>query len=192
MDYRMKDIIILTAISILLLTGFIVLLLCGLITGRRKLIFISAGVLPVLGICIAWTVYLFMQKSYNRIAGALRPRSGQEIYVALFDKPASNCTSVINYQDQVLPKIDYAIALQLETCPQELQRILSLHEFEGMRQSSRECAITTQAGGMQWFKPETLGDSILVFQYRRNEYGGGQTIYASLDSTRAFCIDFSE
>ncbi|MFN5214064.1 MAG: hypothetical protein ACK5DY_05550 [Bacteroidota bacterium] len=40
-----------------------------------------------------------------------------------------------------------------------------------------------------WFKPQSLGDSIWVFIYNLDEYGNGQTIYSSLDSTKAFCID---
>jgi hypothetical protein len=34
-----------------------------------------------------------------------------------------------------------------------------------------------------------LGDSIFVFNYKKDDYGNGQTIYSSLDSTKVFCID---
>jgi hypothetical protein len=30
---------------------------------------------------------------------------------------------------------------------------------------------------------------LLVFVYKKDDFGNGQTIYSSLDSTKVFCID---
>jgi hypothetical protein len=114
----------------------------------------------------------------------LKPRTGNEIYFALFGKTESKCLKVLNHQDQVIPKIDYAIQLHFETCPNELKRILKLYDFRTEIHSTKDWKTNED-----WFKPETLGDSILVFTYKKDQYGNGQTIYSSLDSTKAFCID---
>ena len=76
-----------------------------------------------------WTGYQFVTKSYKKVADILKPRTDDEIYNALFGKRKFDCVNVLNKQDQVIPKIDYAIWLQFETCPEELKRILSQHEF---------------------------------------------------------------
>ena len=87
------------------------------------------------------------------------------------------------------PKIDYAIWLQFGTCPDELKRILSIHDFKTERQSTKGWNTDGPLANENWFKPETLGDTILVFKYSKDQYGNGQIIYSSLDSTKVFCID---
>lgn len=119
----------------------------------------------------------------------LRPRTGEEIYSALFGKTENICLKVLNYQDQIVPKIDYAIWLHFDNCPDELKRILQLHEYKTELQSTNGWQTTGPLANDNWFKPETLGDTVLVFTYKKDEYGNGQTIYSSLDSTKAFCID---
>ena len=91
--------------------------------------------------------------------------------------------------DQVIPKIDYAIWLSFETCPEELTRILKLHPFDIKRESTAGWNTAQPAANDHWFKPESLGDSINVFTYKIDEAGNGQTLYVSLDSTKVFCRD---
>ena len=43
-----------------------------------------------------------------------------------------------------------------------------------------------------WFRPEQMGDSILIFDYEKDGYGNGQTIYSKLDKTEAYCIDIQD
>lgn len=118
-----------------------------------------------------------------------RPRTGEEIYTALFDKKQTDCIKILNYQDQVVPRIDYAIWLHFETCPEELKRILSLQEFESEVIATSGWETKGPFDHINWFKPETLGDSILVSIYSKDEYGNGQYIYSSLDSTKVFVKD---
>jgi hypothetical protein len=96
---------------------------------------------------------------------------------------------VLNSQDQVIPKIDYAIWLYFETCPKELNRILNLHSFSSETISTKGLEIDGPSANEKWFEPASLGDSILVFTYKKDHYGNGQTIYSSVDSTKVFCID---
>src|SRR5438552_19163555 len=120
----MKQILLSTIISGLLFIGFLTILVIGLIRKKRRFVFISIAVL-FFSICSgSLTAYLFVSKSYNRITNTLKPRTGQEIYVALFGTTHNNCVKILDYQDQTIPKIDYAIWLNFESCPEELKRIL--------------------------------------------------------------------
>jgi hypothetical protein len=185
----MKEIITWTIFTGLLFVGFLTTLIFGLVKKKRKFVFISVGILLLVIGCASWTGYLFVSKSYNRVSDMFKPRTGEEIYAALFGKTDNNCLKVLNYQDQVVPKIDYAIWLHFAICPDELKRILKLHDFEFEKQSTKGWQTDGPSANEKWFKPETLGDSVLVFKYKKDEYGNGQTIYSSLDSTKVFCID---
>ncbi|CAN5328718.1 hypothetical protein BH20BAC1_BH20BAC1_21600 [soil metagenome] len=131
-----------------------------------------------------------MTKSYYKVAEVLRPRTGEEIYDALFDIRQSDCVKVINYQDQTVPKIDYAIWLYFETCPFELKRILSRYEFTSEELATKEWNGKIPSGEtLTWFNPRILGDTIMVYEHVITQNKRIQTIWASLDSTKAFCRD---
>ncbi len=188
----MKEIIAWIVLTTIVFITFLVTFIIGSIKKKRRTIFTSVVIL-FLAFCFGlWTVYLFTRKSYNRLTGTFRPRAGIEIYTALFGQPESECVELLNYQDQVVPKIDYAIWLHFKTCPEELQRILKLHNFNAEIVSTKDWNTDGPLANENWFKPETLGDSIIVFIYNKDEYGNGQYIYSSLDSTNAFCKDIAD
>ncbi len=185
----MKQVLIWFVFSGVFFSAFLSLLLLGIFRKSRALIIGSIfTILIALGSAF-WTAYLLLNKSYHKVTETLRPRTGDEIYSALFGKPENKCVRVLNYQDQIVPKIDYAIWLELETCPQELKRILNQHEFMASKVAKTEVEQNGPSENNKWFKPQTLGDSLLVFVYKKDDFGNGQTIYSSLDSTRVFCID---
>lgn len=85
---------------------------------------------------------------------------GDEIYDAIFDKRKFECVKVLNKQDHVVPKIDYAICLHFETCPKELKRTLSRHEFTSEKLPTKEWNGKIPYGEtLAWFNPTTLGDT---------------------------------
>jgi hypothetical protein len=185
----MKELIILTTISGLVLIIFLVALITGL-TKKNKKFILPAILLFVTFIGLtSWTGFKFASKSYNKVTEILRPRTGDEIYVALFGKGQIECIKIINYQDQVVPKIDYSIWLHFETCPSELRRVLSLHDFKSEIVSTNGWNTEGPLANENWFKPETLGDSVIVSIYNKDEYGNGQYIFSSLDSTQVFVKD---
>ena len=181
----MKTILTLALITGILLLSAIIMLLIGLWKKKSTLIKVSAFAL-LLGIGTGgYAVYVFANKTYH----ALQPRTGDEIYAALFGKPTSNCVKVLNYQDQVIPKIDYAIWLHFKTCPDEIKRILSQHNYEFEKISGQDSHSNGPSANNNWFKPELMGDSILTFKFKKDEYGNGQTIYLNRDSSEAYCMD---
>jgi len=186
----MKEIIVLTVITGLTFLSFGLFLLIGIFRKNKRLLLTSVFAF-VAFLCFAgWTGYKFANKSYKKVTETLRPRSGDEIYDALFDKRRTDCVKILNYQDQVVPKIDYAIWLHFETCPEELKRILSRHEFSGGKNATNGWDGKIPLGEtIEWFKPATLGDTILIFEYSTENSRNIQTIWASVDSTKVFCRD---
>ena len=185
----MKEIIICLILSGTLFISFLALLLIGAFRKNRVIIFSSLVTLVIALGSAFWTAYLLLNKTYHKVSETLKPRLGVEIYSALFGKSENDCVKVLNYQDQIVPKIDYAIWLEFETCPQELKRILNQHEFITSKVAKTEVEQNGLSENINWFNPQTLGDSLLVFVYKKDNFGNGQTIYSSLDSTRVFCSD---
>lgn len=184
----MTQIIILFFCSILLLLIFGVSLILG-IKVRNKFLkifsFISlAGFLSL----FTYSIYLFVNKTIDKVQNSFQERSGYKIYEAIFDKKENNCVKVIHYQDQIVPKIDVGIWLHFKTCPTEVKRILQKHKF------SRGIEITEKynipaADNIYWFKPEELGDTIIVYEYSSENAKNIQTLWIKMDSTEVFCRD---
>jgi hypothetical protein len=176
-------------ISALLLVGFIVAVIKAIAKRKKKYVGWALGALLALAVTGSVTTYLAARKAYHAVASLLQLRTGDEIYATLFGEPRNNCLKVLHYQDQIIPKIDYAIWLHFETCPPELNRILRQNHYDKEKVSTKGWNTTGPLADDNWFKPESLGDSILVFTYKKDEYGNVQTIYTSPDSTKVYCID---
>ncbi|MBN8680812.1 MAG: hypothetical protein J0M29_21485 [Chitinophagales bacterium] len=186
----MKELIILTVISGIAFLIFLVTLILGLIKKNKKLKLTSLILFIAFIGLTAWTGFKFVSKTYNKVTETLRPRTGEEIYDALFDKRQTDCVKILNYQDQVVPKIDYAIWLHFETCPSELKRILSRHEFTAEKLSTTKWDGKIPYGEtLEWFNPTTLGDTIVVYEYSTSNSRNIQTIWMNLDSTKVFVRD---
>ncbi len=189
----MKTIIFLAILTILLFIGFLILLIIGLVKKRKSLIFSSIFILVIsLGLG-GWTGITITKKSFNKVKESLKPRTGKEIYIALFGKPTSDCVKVLNKLDQEFPVIDYAIWLHFETCPSELKRILLQHDYSYSKLSTTGWSGDIPAGeNIDWFNPKSIGDTVLVFEYSKDDYGNIQTLWASLDSTIVYCRDIND
>ena len=127
------------------------------------------------------------QNAAKRFKKTFEPRTDEEIYQALFDKPIENCVKMKGTQDQVVPKIDIAIFLHFETCPDEFKRILAKREFTKKVQITknwRDNGVTNPV----WFKPELLGDKILIYE-SLDKRANGQIFYSNMSNTEVYCMD---
>ncbi len=186
----MKEVLFLTIISGLIFIIFLVIIILGFTKKNKKLKLISLFVFLVFIGCTAWTGFKILNKTYNKVADTFKMRSGDEIYDALFDKRKTDCVKILNYQDQVIPKIDYAIWLHFETCPKEVKRILSKHNFDAETLSTEKWNGKIPLGEtLDWFNPTILGDTIKVYEYSTNDSRSIQTIWTNLDSTKVFVRD---
>jgi hypothetical protein len=186
----MKEVIIYGLLAGLTFVGFIGLLIIGLIRKRRNLILISIVIFLItisLGIT---TGYKIITKSYNKISEMTEPRSGEEIYNALFGKTDNDCLKISDYQDQIVPKIDYAIWLYFKTCPEECSRILSEFDYNiGELETKNWNSGTPLAENIEWWKPKEMGDTIIVYEYPIKEGKNIRTLWISKDSTEVYCRD---
>ena len=181
----MKSIFTLVFFAGLLFLISLICLISGMVRKHKGLKW--TGIITLLtSLCIAGITIFSLVEKVKKIS---RSRSGEEIYTALFDKPQTNCLQVIDYQDQIVPKIDYAIWLHVRTCPNELKRILSKHTYDVENISTDGMKTDGPSANQKWFKPELMGDSILVFKYSKDDRGNVQTLYTNKDSTEAYCID---
>jgi hypothetical protein len=186
----MKDLILLVILSGLVFSFFLVMLFLSFAKRTKLLYLITLFIfLCFLGLG-GMTVFKFVNKSYDKVAETLRPRNGEEIYDALFGKRQSDCVSVVNYQDQIVPKIDYAIWLQFETCPNEVKRIVSRYKFTERKIFTADLDMKIHNNEyLDWFNPLILGDTILEYEYASIDRKNIQTIWTNLDSTKAFVRD---
>lgn len=161
-------------------------LIYALVKKKTTLTWICALVLPLMLAGAIRSAYILARGLKNRVEDITAPRTGDEIYTALFGKP-EKCVRVLNQQDQTVPVIDFAIYLKAETCPQEIQRITALRKYEIQKIPAGG---NTPIDHISWFLPNSLGDSLWSLT-SLNEYGNGSEIYLSLDSTRMYCRDIA-
>ena len=186
----MKELITLIIFSGLAFLLFILTIIIGWKRKNKRIKLLSFSLFLAFICLTSWTVYKFANKTYNKVTDSLKPRTGAEIYDALFDKRQTNCIKILNYQDQVVPKIDYAIWLNFQTCPNELKRILDRHKFNVEKLSTAKWDGKIPYGEtLKWFNPTTLGDTIMVYEYSTDDGRNVQTIWSSLDSTKVFVRD---
>ncbi len=185
----MKEIITLLIIAGALMLCFPLMLILGIARRSLRLVIASVAAFFLSSAMGVWAGFLFVGKSYRTITTMFRPRTGDELYTALFGLGSNGCVTVINYQDQILPKIDYAIWLHSKTCPAELSRILAKHDFKAELLPVRGLHVDGPSAKEHWFAPNVLGDSVLVFTYTRGDKRGGQTIYAATDSSEVYAVD---
>lgn len=162
----------------------------GIATRHRRGFYVALASL-LLGLGVAgWASYRTFYKSYRHVAEAVRPRTGTDIYQALFGHPRPGCLQVIDYQDQVIPRIDAAIWLHYRTCPPELRRVLARLPY-----ARRTVPTATLAAELapslpiSWFAPRLLGDSARVYEYATPDSRNIRTLWASPDSTEVFYRD---
>ncbi len=127
-------------VGLLLLAGSLFavalgLLFYGLVKRRQRVVY-AAGAGLLLGALLAsGEVFRAGKKIYRRVAEAVRPRNGEEIYTALFGPAQPGCVRVLHYRDQVIPRLDCCIWLEFNTCPAEIKRIVAADsDFQAISQ----------------------------------------------------------
>lgn len=172
---------------------FLVSIVLGMTT--KKKIFTIISVIALCGFLglAAWTGYQALLTSVNKLTQTLRPRTGEEIYNALFGPDENGCVTVLNSQDQTIPRNDYATWIEFETCPDELQRILSKHQFSSGKVETKDWTEKIPLGEtIEWVNPQAMGDTVLVFEYASPDGKNIQTLWTSKDGNKVLCRDISD
>jgi hypothetical protein len=181
-------------ITVALLLFFIVLLLIGIVKKSRKPVYIAIFFFLLAIPSGIYTGFLFARKAYQKIKTTKienpLKRSGMEMYTALLGQPETNCVTVINSQDQYIPKVDCCIWLEFTTCPKELARIIAQKDLSPLMGDN---SIPDYSPKPKWFVPEKLGaEHIILRKNNPDDPNHDLILYFSKDSTRAFYCDMAE
>lgn len=183
-----------TILLALLITGLFIFLIF-LIVKRRKLS--RKKIFIVLFISVVAIISLFLYTGFDKIGSDISriihnssPKSPVEIYTLLFKKPLDSCVTVLNLKDQVIPKIDCCIWMELSLCPEELNRIINLKKYETSQYNNSDSLIFLKTFGDRpvWWTPQSLGDSILKLTIKFNE-ANQQTLFYAKDSSHVYLCD---
>jgi len=71
-----------------------------------------------------------INSNHSRIIKNSKPKSAEEVYSLLFNQPIDTCITFIHFKDQVIPKIDCCIWMELNVCPKEFLRIITLKKYQ--------------------------------------------------------------
>ncbi len=126
----------------------------------------------------------------SRIIHNSSPKSPTEIYTVLFKNPFDSCVTVLNLKDQVIPKIDCCIWMEISLCPKELSRIINLRKYETSHYNNSDSLIFLKTFGDRpvWWTPQCLGESILKLTFKFNE-DKQQTLFYGKDSSHIYLCD---
>lgn len=177
--------------------AFLFLLIFGLIKRRTPLILGAIAALIIAVGCGLSAVYLTAHKALQAavelsrdVRSAMKPRTGSEIYAAFFDETPP-CVTVTDHRDQVVPVMDTYIALRMNTCPAEIQRILSMAPYTTVVLGDSVNGVIHLGGpdGGGAFAHETLGDSVNTYYWEVQPGRNWRWMYVSRDSTEAIMVD---
>jgi hypothetical protein len=186
----MKEIIGLTVLASGLLGAALGIGIYGLLKRKKRILYLAVASALLCLLVAGGTIYRTFYKSYRHVAEAIRPRNGAEIYSALFGRSPLACTQVLAAQDQVVPKIDYAIWLHYRTCPQELKRVLAQHPYaREVVATASPLPMVPNGEAVAWFRPKLLGDSVIVYEYTTLNGRSNRKFWTSPDSTNVFYQD---
>ncbi len=153
---------------------------------RRKFLLIIPGIILLMGATVGAgaVVTLAIRRTAERMEHMLDPRPGAEIYTALFG-PSEACVQVIDAQDQIIPKLDSAIRLRVNTCPAEVRRVLRQFTYELQVQA-------VDKNTTDRFSTSAFGDSVLIFTTTIVEGRNWRTLMIPRDSTRMIVVDTAD
>lgn len=183
-----------TILLILLILGLIAFLIYALIRGSKlsgkKFLTSLALILTAIISLFFYSGFNKIQSDFSRIIHNSRPKSPAEIYTLLFKKAPDSCIYIVNLKDQVIPKMDCCIWMEVELCPSELNRIARLKKYATSEYSKSDSLIFLQTFGDRpaWWLPQHLGDSITRITVIFNEMNQ-QSIFFGADSSHVFICD---
>lgn len=172
--------------ALTIVVGLLGLALVMLGIMRRKFPLIIPGIILLMGATVGAgaVVTLSIRRAADQMEQVLAPRPGKEIYEALFGPP-EGCVYVIDAQDQIIPKLDSAIRLRVNTCPAEVRRVLRQYSYElHMEEADRD---TTDR-----FSTASFGDSVLKCSTTIVEGRNWRTLMISRDSMRMIVVDAAD
>lgn len=183
-----------TILLLVLITGLILFLLYISIKQTRfskktRLLSTTIFIIAIL-LLFAATGIDKIKSDISRVIRNSTPKNAATVYSILFSKPIDSCVITLNFKDQVIPKIDCCIWMELQVCPAELKRITSLKNYTKTRfhQSDSLTFLNPFDDRPSWWAPQLLGDSLVKYHIQFN-HDNEQVIFFGLDSTHVYACD---
>ncbi|MCT4580596.1 MAG: hypothetical protein N4A35_04195 [Flavobacteriales bacterium] len=180
------------AIALLFLVAFSLLIVSGILLvwwrlkKQKTILWMATVAILTAFILGCWTLYQFADKSYDKLSGSFKKRSGIEIYNALLGTPVNECIEVIKFKDQLVPKLDVAILLYCNVCDEELNRLVRRYHFKKDTIPFNEEMLSEQP---EWLNEVELGDSVITYRAVLKPGKNWQNIYVSLDGKKVLIED---
>ena len=183
------------SILLVLLLSCLVLFLLYIAINPKKLS--KRKILLIVSILMLATVSLFIFTGFKKLNSDISrlirnssPKTPDEVYSILFKKPIDNCMTPINLKDQLVPKLDCCIWMEVKLCPTELARLIKLKKYESSIYSRSDSLnlLMPFIDKPDWWTPQVLGDSIIKLHIRFNN-DNQQTLLFGRDSSHVFLWD---
>lgn len=186
----MLDTLLLAFLILAFFIFLIFLFVRGTKLSKKRLFIIIFVSLAVIVSLFLYTGFEKINADVSRIIHNAGPKSSTEIYTVLFNKPIDSCVTVLNLKDQVIPKIDCCIWMELDLCPKELNRIINLKKYETSyyRQSDSLVYLKTFEDKPVWWTPQSLIDSVVKSTIKFSN-GNQQTLFYGKDSSHVYLCD---
>lgn len=183
-----------TLLLAFLIFVFFIVLSYALIKGNKlsgKRILFSLGLIFIA--IIAVFIYSGSEKikaDLSRIIHNASPKSPMEIYAILFEKPLDSCVNIVNLKDQVIPKVDCCIWMEVKICPAELNRIVHSKNYVKSDFTQFDSSIFLQPfyDRPKWWTPQLLSGGLTKLNIVFNQ-DNQQSIFFGADSTHVFICD---
>ncbi|MFN8415467.1 MAG: OadG family protein [Cytophagaceae bacterium] len=178
----MRDLGLLGYTIVFLFLIFLITLVVGIIK-KKPIWFIISVSSFLLGVGMSiWSIYMLVNKAYDKFSTMFEERSGLEVYESMFDKVNENYVEILDHTDRMVSAFDTVSTLHLKIYPKELKRILESKKFSSSKVSTKDWNMKDY--GIE-YEVESFGDSAWLFIYT-DDAGYVHSIYSSLDSTEAF------
>ena len=183
-----------TILLAFLILGFITFLIYALIKANklsRKKVLLSLSFMLIAIISVFFYAgFKKINSDISRIIHNSRRKTPAEIYTILFKKPLDSCITVINLKDQVIPKVDCCIWMEVRLCPAELNRIANLKKYAKSVYSKSDSLNFLQTFGdrPKWWSPQNLSDSLTKLNIKFNQEDQ-QSIFFGADSSHVYICD---
>jgi hypothetical protein len=191
----MLKLFILFGVSVIFFIAFVFFFIMGMTKKYKKDLLISAVFFFLSGAMAIWGFTVFADKAIGYTGRFFRPRTGMEIYTALFKAPETKCVSVPNHKDQLVPRLDCCIWLEIRTCPQEIIRIVAQRNYTSTTHFASDTSgyVPDYSPRPDWWTPIELGDSVTVLRdFTFDDPNHDKVLVISKDSTHAFYCDMAD
>ena len=156
---------------------------------RKNLLIITFFLIAIIAL-LPITNFKKIESDISRIITNSSPKTPDEIYSLLFKKPIDSCMATINFKDQIIPKLDCCIWMEIKLCPTELTRIIKFKNYQRSVYSQSDSLNLLKPFGDKpiWWTPQVIGDTINKLSIRFDN-GNQQTLLFGRDSSHVYLCD---